>query len=149
MLGEALGSMLSLMGPLLGGGLSELQDLHTAPVPGHGGPGGGHPLILTATLDPHALQKGVRRLALRSLLGPGRTANLRGITVRRLYGAEEMVDEQAKAFEDGKRAATAASEEMAKMVRQAKAMAYFTKVGRTLALALALALAPTLSLTQP
>jgi len=42
MLGEALGSMLSLMGPLLGGGLSELQDLHTAPVPGHGGPGGGH-----------------------------------------------------------------------------------------------------------
>ena len=114
-----------------------------------GGPGGGHPLILTATLDPHALQKGVRRLALRSLLGPGRTANLRGITVRRLYGAEEMVDEQAKAFEDGKRAATAASEEMAKMVRQAKAMAYFTKVGRTLALALALALAPTLPLTQP
>ena len=37
-----------------------------------GGPGGGHPLILTASLDPHALKQGVRRLALRSLLGAGR-----------------------------------------------------------------------------
>lgn len=35
MLGETLGGMLALMGPLLGGGLSELQDHQ----PGHGGPG--------------------------------------------------------------------------------------------------------------
>ena len=92
-----------------------------------GGPGGGHPLILTATLDPHALKQGVRRLALRSLLGCGRTANLRGITVRRLYGAEEMVDEQAKAFADGKRAAAAEAEETAKVLRNAKAVAAFGK----------------------
>ena len=64
-------------------------------------------------------------MALRSLLGAGRTANLRGITVRRLYGAEEMVDEQAKAFEDGKRAAAAEREEKDKAERQARAVASF------------------------
>lgn len=44
-----------------------------------------HPLILTATFDPYALKQGVRRLALRSLLGVGRTANLQRVTVRTLH----------------------------------------------------------------
>ena len=85
-----------------------------------GGPGGGHPLILIASLDPHALKQGVRRLALRSLLGAGRVANLRGITVRRLYGAEDLVEEQDKAFKDAKRAAEVKDQEKARKRREAE-----------------------------
>ncbi len=74
----------------------------------------GHHLILTATVDPHALKHGVRRVALRSLLGLGRTKNLQRISVRRLYGSEDMVEEQEKALADRKKfiAAEEAKEEL-------------------------------------
>jgi len=62
----------------------------------------------------------VRRLALRSLLGAGRVANLRGITVRRLYGAEDLVEEQDKAFKDAKRAAEVKDQEKARKRREAE-----------------------------
>ena len=68
----------------------------------------------------HALKQGVRRLALRSLLGAGRVANLRGITVRRLYGAEDLVEEQDKAFKDAKRAAEVKDQEKARKRREAE-----------------------------
>ena len=79
-----------------------------------------HNLVLMLSCDEYALGQGVRRAAVRSFLGLNRVHNMRCATVRRLFGAEEMLQEHGKAYNDR---AKAFREEEEVLAAQAKSEA--------------------------